>query len=51
MMSSPTAPRGTGRACSSSTRHSVLAIGRPIGRSSAVTRRAAVDQIVVSVGP
>ncbi len=53
MYSSPGTPGGTGWRPASSTYTRVLAIGRPIGGAPAAPRvsSAAVDQIVVSVGP
>ncbi len=53
MYSSPTAPEGAARSASSSTYTRVLAIGRPIGGTPprSPSRTAAVDQMVVSVGP
>src|SRR5690606_28479844 len=53
MYSSPTTPTGTGASRSSNTNTEVLPIGTPIdGRmSGSPVTDAAVDQIVVSVGP
>ncbi len=51
MYSSPGTPGATGRRAASSTYTRVLAIGRPIVTRSEVVTSAAVDQIVVSVGP
>ncbi len=55
MYNSPGTPMGAGRRSASSTRHTVLAIGRPmdtvLGSRAARSTRCTVDQIVVSVGP